>query len=562
MLRHIIVLPDGTELTSGTGVENAIMAVKCTESVNVGQELTPGSAFSNILEATVLNPGGGLNVNAGDEVTVYKVDDSGTRTLYGVFVMEKPTRPTANTMKLTGYDRIVKLDKDLTDWVSGLTFPFALIQFARMVCEECGLELLVSNLLPNEDFAVYRFAKKGVTGRQIMRWLGEICCRFCRATPDGKIEFAWYKPAGREITPTGKDYYFAGSLKYDDYHVMPVDMVKVRLGEGKGGVLWPNVEAENPYIISGNAVLLSRASTSSLRPYLQVIEDELSAMTYTPCKVSVPATLAIRAGDWVEITDGNGQKRRCLVMTKTTSGQRDTLECTGSYRRDSADAVNNKGMNEIAQEKADEAEKNALTAAEQIAQAKVDAQTQLDIFNKLTDNGKLQGIYIQDGKWYINAELAQIVNLFTQNIFMSGMFLGSGKAFFEPGWQELETLYGIMTRVQPPTAEELRLFDFNSDGAINVGDYQLGYNAFVGKSSLANWSGAKKSDISVYILPSDPQKAVRITGTNMWGRAVEVTLGTGSLFNGADTERNFNLLLTQSQAFTELKARVDALENT
>ena len=395
-----------------------------------------------------------------------------------------------------------------------------------------------------------------------MRWLGEICCRFCRATPDGKIEFAWYKPAGREITPTGKDYYFAGSLKYDDYNVMPVDMVKVRLGEGKGGVLWPNAEAENPYIISGNAVLLSRASTSSLRPYLQVIEDELSAMTYTPCKVSIPATLDIRAGDWVEITDGNGQLRRCLVMTKTTSGQRDTLECTGSYRRDSADAVNNKGMNEIAQEKADEAEKNALTAAEQIAQAKVDAQTQLDIFNKLTDNGKLQGIYIQDGKWYINAELAQIVNLFTQNIFMSGMFLGSGKAFFEPGWQELETVYGILSRAEPPTEEELRLFDFNNDGAINVGDYQLGYNAMVGKSSLANWSGAKKSDISVYIVPSDPQKAVRITGTNMWGRAVEVTLGTGSLFNGADTERNFNLLLTQSQAFTELKARVDALENT
>ena len=65
-------------------------------------------------------------------------------------------------------------------------------------------------------------------------------------------------------------------------------------------------------------------------------------------------------------------------------------------------------------------EKNAMSAAEMIAQAKIDAQTQLDIFNKLTNNGEIQGIYAQDGKWYINAELAQIVNLFTQNIFMSG----------------------------------------------------------------------------------------------------------------------------------------------
>ena len=84
----------------------------------------------------------------------------------------------------------------------------------------------------------------------------------------------------------------------------------------------------------------------------------------------------------------------------------------------------------------------------------------MDIFNKLTNNGEIQGIYEQDGKWYINAELAQIVNLFTQNIFMSGMFLGSGRAFLEPGWQEMETLYGIISRATSPTAEELRLYDY------------------------------------------------------------------------------------------------------
>ena len=560
MLRHIMVLPDGTELSSGVKTKNAVMSVKCTESVNVGHELTIGSAFANIVEATVLTPGGGLSVNAGDEVTVYKVDDAGNRTQYGIFVLEKPTQLLAHTVKLTGYDRIVKLDKDLTDWVKGLTdWPFTLNQFAEMVCNACGVEFAAAEV-PNGDFPVYRFSKNGVTGRQIMRWLGEVCCRFCRATPDGKIEFGWYKPAGREITPAGKDYYFAGSLSYDDYRIMPVDRVQVRLGEGKGGALWPNVEAENPYIISGNAVLLARTSTAALRPYLQVMEAELAAMTYTPCKVSVPATLDLRAGDWVEVTDGSGQKRRCLVMTKTTSGQRDTLECTGSYRRDSADAVNNKGMNEIAQEKADEAEKNALTAAEQIAQAKVDAQTQLDIFNKLTDNGAIQGIYVEDGKWYINAELAQIVNLFTQNIFMSGMFLGSGKAFLEPGWQELKKLENIIRGTE---SGSLSLYDFNGDGKINLLDYQLCYDAMVGNASLAeNWANAQESDVSVYIVPSDPGRAIRITGRNMWGRTAEISLGTGSLFNGPDTEQNFNLLLTQSQAYSELKARVDALENT
>lgn len=40
---------------------------------------------------------------------------------------------------------------------------------------------------------------------------------------------------------------------------------------------------------------------------------------------------------------------------------------------------------------------------DQIAQGKVDAQTQTSIFNKLTNNGKLQGLYMEDGQLYVNA---------------------------------------------------------------------------------------------------------------------------------------------------------------
>ena len=557
MLRHMIVLPDGRELTSGTGAENPIMAVKCTECVNVGNELTPGSAFANIVEVTVLNPGGGLAVNAGDEVTVYRADETGSRIQYGVFVLEKPTRPTTNTVKLTGYDRIVKLDRDLTDWVKGLTgWPFLLNEFAEMVCNACGVEFAASEV-PNGDFPVYRFHEKGVTGRQIMRWLGEICCRFCRAAPDGRIEFAWYRPSGREITPAGKDYFFAGSFSYDDYRVTPVDKVFLRLGEGDGGGLWPGGTADNPYIITGNAILLARV-TSGLRQYLQVMEEELAAVSYTPCKVSIPATPDIRAGDWVEVTGGSGQKHRCLVMTKTTSGQRDTLECTGSYRRDSAGAVNNRGMNEIAREKANAAEKNALAAAEQIAQEKVDAQTHLELFNKLTDNGAIQGIYAEDGTWYINAELAQIVNLFTQDISMSGTFQGHGRAFLEPGFPELEELKNIIAGTGYGSTS---LWDFNGDGKINLLDYQMCYDAVVGNASLSGWRGAKESDITVSINPSDPVCAIHISGVNVWGRNVDISLGTNSVFNGPNLEQGFNLMLSQSQALLDLEARVAALEN-
>lgn len=53
------------------------------------------------------------------------------------------------------------------------------------------------------------------------------------------------------------------------------------------------------------------------------------------------------------------------------------------------------------------AEERAKVYAEERARGAVEAQTQADIFNKLTDGGQVQGIYLQDGKVYINGTYIQ-----------------------------------------------------------------------------------------------------------------------------------------------------------
>lgn len=58
--------------------------------------------------------------------------------------------------------------------------------------------------------------------------------------------------------------------------------------------------------------------------------------------------------------------------------------------------------------------------AQQVAQQVVAGQTQMDIFNKLTNYGQVQGIYIQDGKWYINAEIVKVINLIADNVRSTG----------------------------------------------------------------------------------------------------------------------------------------------
>lgn len=430
MLKTILVLPDGTEISSGAGTVNAIQKVTLTECVNDSEELTLGSTCSNALEVRMITPAGKLAIEAGTEVVVHKENSAGVRKQIGVFILEKPTRPSANTMKFTGFDRVSKLDKDLTAWLSGLTeWPYPLTTFASMVCEVCGLKFNKTDV-PNGDFLVYQFSRSSVTGRQLMRWIGEIACRFCRATATGEIELAWYTDSGVTIRSNGDRYFFSGTLAYENYTIAPVDAVQIRVTDSTEGALWPAVNAGNPYVIVGNPMLMNRI-TDRLLPLLQIIKEEMNKVSYTPCKVSVPASLDVRAGHTAKIVDNNEKEITICVMTKTQTGQRDTLECTGSASRASASAANTKSQRQRI------AEQEAYSMA--AAAAAVNAQTQQDVFNKLTDNGAVQGLYIKDGKLYINAEFVKILNL-TAGLITAGRLTSTdGLTYFDLDIAEFAT---------------------------------------------------------------------------------------------------------------------------
>ena len=344
MVRNLIVLPDGTALFSGATETNAIQDVTFTDCVNSGTELTIGSACANMLEASIITPNGELSISAGAEIALFKVDDSGGREKVGLFTLEKPTRSSANVYRITAYDRVSWLDKDLTMWLAGLdSWPYTLYDFAGMVCSQCGLTL-ANGSLPNGDFQVWKFSVEGITGRQLMAWVGEATAKFCRATTEGQIEFSWYKDAEASIgatVDTGTYYYYQGSLSYEDYRVAPIEKVQIHFSGNDVGVIWPNdTEATNTYTVTGNYLLITDTS-ERLLPIAQTIYDALKDVTYTPGKVSIPANADIHAGDIVTVTDANGAQVRMCIMSRKQTGQRDTLESTGSQRRDSITLVNN-----------------------------------------------------------------------------------------------------------------------------------------------------------------------------------------------------------------------------
>ncbi len=390
MIKSLIVLPNDTEISSGIGQENNIRSVSYVESVNSENELKLGSACSSMVEITLQTPNGNLNISEGEEIKFYKVDENGYRSKVGMFTLESPKRPSPNTLKFTAYDRVSWLDKDLTEWVKNLNgFPYSLKTFARMVCNECGLEFITESF-PNDDFAVEKFNVNQVTGRQLMSWCGEIAARFVRATIDGDIEFDFYEHSGIKVSSNGEYKY--KTLSYTGYEVHAIEGVQIKITSGENGALFPTIDSsKNIYVISGNPLVSS--INQKTQDMLDNIYDQVGGFSYTPCKFSMLSSIDVRSGQILEIVDRNGKGFMTIVMTKSQRGQIDIIESTGSARFDSSSAIYG------------DKNSNLKSYADFSAQSAVNNLSQLDIFNKLTNDGQVQGIFLEEnGQIYVNAE--------------------------------------------------------------------------------------------------------------------------------------------------------------
>ena len=341
MVKNILVLDDGTEIAAGTVGQNAILSLTCTETVSKTTDLCPGAACSNKLEITIwVEPGTDLPITSGTRLTHYR-ETSGQRTLAGTYWAVKPTSQTRNTYKVYAYDAVSRLDSVQSTWLRSIQdqFPMTLWAFAGLVAQRCGVTIANNSLPRNGTYLVQAFYADNLTGRQLLAWVAEASCTFLRATPDGKIEFAWYTDyTSQSIGPT---VYIRDGLSHDKFQTAPVVKVQIRQSDDDVGVLYPSDEnGSNALIIQGN-LLLTSATADALKPVAQAIFETMQGVTYTPLKVTVPADFPLPApGNIVSVTDARGNVLSSYIMTRKISGQQVTLESTGNATRDGTAAVN------------------------------------------------------------------------------------------------------------------------------------------------------------------------------------------------------------------------------
>lgn len=336
-MKTMVHLPDGRCISSGAEEGLAVRDAKLTQCVNSREELTLGSVCAAMMEITILDPDGELALAAGQQITVTKMGEDGIFCPVGVFIAEKPVRISTNCVKITAYDRVSLLDKDLTKWLESLEgWPYSAAELGQMACEACGVTL-ISDGIP--EVSVQAFSGQGITGRQILQWIAEITGCFCRANTEGALEFGWYAPKEILLTPDGEQFYYLGGLTLSEYQVAQIEKVQIRLTEQDVGAVYPvDLQEGNTYVISGN-YLLTGLSTEELQNLARAVFERLQGVSYTPCKLTVPSGLC-NAGDIISVQDRQGKTHCVYVMSRTQTGQLDTLECTGSPRRDSSTVVN------------------------------------------------------------------------------------------------------------------------------------------------------------------------------------------------------------------------------
>ena len=354
MLQPILTLPSGTELKGGSP-GSAVKSLTLHTAVNSGQEFTIGSAFSDYIEAEIwADPGGSLQITAGDALTYYRQDDAGSRTKVSVFYAEKPTRTKRNSYKITAYDTMSKLDADFSGWLRAnqAQFPKTIWQLVQLACQRAGVTLASSSLPINGSYSVQAFYADDLTCRQIISWAAEAAGCYAHMNADGKLQFLTYtdKRSTVKITPDGASNstaYYADSLSYEDYTVKAIEKVQIRQSDSDVGVIYPDsTTATNTYAVQGN-LLLTTGTEANLKSVVQNLYNVLKNVTYTPFKVAVPSSSGLACGQIVHVKDARGREFDTYLMSATISSGKASFESVGSASRESSSAVNSQSYKNL-----------------------------------------------------------------------------------------------------------------------------------------------------------------------------------------------------------------------
>lgn len=313
-----------------------------------------------------------------------------------------------NHIDLTCLDRMTRFDVVVEP--TDLTLPATVAGLVGQMNALCGVTLAESiDTLPNADVVITELptVTGDMTYRNLLQWCAGIMATNAWFDWNGLLRFTWYG--------TETDYETTTGNRFDsDYYEEDLTITGAVYTNSSGVEI---VEGTDDYAIdlTGNALAGPLIAT-----VLPGVNTAVNGLSYRPLTAAVVNAPYLWPMDAIDFTDKDGNTYSS-VLTNVAFGLNGTtaLESKGlTY------AINKRTQPKgVTKEQA-----QLLNEVAKSVEDDIDASlTQEDIFNRLTDNGAAQGLFLtQDGQLFINASylnsgeinaaIVRIINLTADDI--------------------------------------------------------------------------------------------------------------------------------------------------
>lgn len=359
-----IVFRDGTKLPVD---QDGLWGLSIEDNVSGTDSFDIGSAIINQLTVKLDNTDERYNAYNfdGAKITV-KIGLQLSKTVEwlnkGVFTAD-PGEYTGDTITVKAYDNMKKFDRKYSE--SKLVYPATLGSIVRDACSVCGVSLSTTSF-PLDSFVVQtRPTDEALTFREVLTWVGQIACLWCRCNVRGALELGWYDLKGYE-DETGHFFEIedltSSSISTDDVVITGVKVIQETETEDET-VKTEYLSGTEGYILSieGNDLIQGQ----NARTVADSLGEKLIGLRFRKLSVTHKSDPSMEAGDLCKVTDWRGRIYKTLVTgTDFQFGNNQKTECSAETpSRNSTDRFSQQTKNYVKLRKQVAAEKTAREKA-------------------------------------------------------------------------------------------------------------------------------------------------------------------------------------------------------
>lgn len=359
-----IVFRDGTKLPVD---QDGLWGLSIEDNVSRTDSFDVGSAIINQLTLKLDNTDERYNAYNfdGARITVktgLQLSNAVEWLNKGVFTAD-PGEYTGDTITVKAYDNMKKFDRKYSE--SKLIYPATLGSIVRDACSVCGVSLSTTSF-PLDSFVVQtRPTDEALTFREVLTWVGQIACLWCRCNVHGALELGWYDLKGYE-DETGHFFEIedltSTSISTDDVVITGVKVIQETETDDET-VKTEYLSGTEGYILSieGNDLIQGQNG----RTVADSLGEKLIGLRFRKLSVTHKSDPSMEAGDLCKVTDWRGRTYKTLVTgTNFQFGNNQKTECSAETpSRNSTDRFSQQTKNYVKLRKQVAAEKTAREKA-------------------------------------------------------------------------------------------------------------------------------------------------------------------------------------------------------